>query len=107
MKFVPCEYSTGRMRPDKLEDMVKMEIEKGNKPFFVNGTASTTVMGGFDDFHAIADICEKYDMWMNVDACWGGFLIFADKYKDRKLLAGVERANSLCFNPHKGLGVPI
>jgi len=46
-------------------------------------------------------------MWMHIDGCWGGFLAFADKYKDRGLMDGANRADSLCFNPHKGLGVPI
>ena len=83
------------MRVDLLEEMTLRELEKGNRPFYVNATAGTTVMGAFDDFHAVADICQKYDMWMHVDACWGGFLAFADKYKDRGLLDGVERADSL------------
>jgi len=107
MLYVPCERDTGKMRIDKLEEMVKREIEAGNKPFYVNSTAGTTVIGSYDDFNAVADVCQKYDLWFHIDASWGGYLAFADKYKDRGLFEGAERADSLNVNPHKGLGVPI
>jgi len=94
------------MIPEELEKMVKEEIEKGNKPFYVNSTAGTTVFGAYDDHHAIADICQKYGMWHHIDSCYGGYLIFADKYKDKRLFDGAERADSLSINAHKGLNIP-
>lgn len=78
MRQVPCDRHTGQMSPEALEEMIKDEIAKGNKPFYLNSVAGSTVMGSFDDMHALADICEKYGMWFNIDACWGGFLAFAD-----------------------------
>lgn len=66
--------------------------------------AGSTVMGSFDDFHAISDICQHYKLWHHVDACWGGFLAFG---KNQDLFKGVNRADSLSFNPHKGFGVPL
>ena len=57
----------GRMRPEKLEEMILKHKEEGRKPFFVNSTAGTTVMGAFDPLHQIADICQKHDVWMHVD----------------------------------------
>jgi len=84
------------MNPEALEEMVKDEIAKGNKPFYLNSVAGSTVMGSFDDLNALADICEKYGMWFNIDACWGGFLAFADKYGDKGgLFDGSERAQSI------------
>ena len=92
------------MNPKKLEDLILREIEKGNKPFFVNATSGTTVLGSFDDHYAINEVCQKYDLWHHVDACWGGFLALSKKH--RHLLQGLELVNSMSFNPHKGLGVP-
>jgi glutamate/tyrosine decarboxylase-like PLP-dependent enzyme len=61
-------------------------------------------MGGVDDFNAIADLAEKYDMWFHIDGCWGGFLVWCEE--GRKIFKGCERATSISINPHKGFGVP-
>ena len=105
MRQVPAE-DNGRMDPVALEKMVKEEIAKGNKPFFVNSVAGTTVLGAFDDHDAISAVCKKYGMWHHVDACWGGFVIFADKDRQKGLMKGIEKVDSIAFNPHKGMGVP-
>ena len=62
-------------------------------------------MGSFDDHHALSAICKKYGMWHHVDACWGGFLVLSEQWKE-KLFNGSEKFDSVAFNPHKGLGVP-
>ncbi|KAF3815838.1 hypothetical protein GH733_016209 [Mirounga leonina] len=54
---------------------------------------------------AVADICKKYKIWMHVDAAWGGGLLMSQKHKWK--LSGVERANSVTWNPHKMMGVPL
>jgi len=45
-------------------------------------------------------------MWHHIDACWGGFLAFSEKYK-KELFNGAERADSVAINAHKGLRVPL
>ena len=105
MRQVPAEDS-GRMDSVALEKMIKEEIEKGNKPFFVNSVAGTTVLGAYDDHNAISEICKKYGLWHHVDGCWGGFLIFADKEKQRGFMDGIEKVDSVAINPHKGMGIP-
>ena len=64
----------------------------------------TTVLGAFDLLIEIADICQEFDMWLHVDAAWGGGLIFSKKHN--VLLRGIQRADSILFNPHKLLAVP-
>ncbi|XP_053695114.1 acidic amino acid decarboxylase GADL1 [Sabethes cyaneus] len=97
--------SRGRMLPEKLEEAIESVLQSGRKPFFVNTTAGTTVLGGFDPFHAIADICNKYKLWMHVDSCLGGTAILSQKHAH--LLDGTERADSIAWNPHKTLGAPL
>ena len=59
--------------------------------------------GSFDPINAIADVCEEFGIWLHVDAAWGGGLLMSSTHRvDR--FAGVERANSLTWNPHKLLG---
>lgn len=81
--------------------MVIAEKEKGNHPFFVNCMAGSTVIGSFDKQHEIADICKKHNLWHHVDGCWGGFLVWSDKYK-KTLFDGIERVDSITMNCHKG-----
>lgn len=98
---VPCD-ERGRMRPDELERLVKERIAQGDRPFYVNCTCGTTVLGAFDPVNPIADVCQKYDLWLHIDAAWGGGCLLSDKLRHK--LAGVERANSVTWNPHKLMG---
>lgn len=59
------------MIPSELERLVRESFEQGNRPFFVNCTCGTTVLGSFDPIHPIADICEKYNLWFHVDVRLG------------------------------------
>jgi glutamate/tyrosine decarboxylase-like PLP-dependent enzyme len=42
-------------------------MAKGYRPFFVNCTSGSTVYGSFDPINAIADICQKHNIWMHID----------------------------------------
>lgn len=60
-------------------------------------------MGAFDPINDIADICQENDIWMHIDAAWGGGLLMSEKYRCSRF-DGVSRADSLTWNPHKLLG---
>ena len=57
----------GCMIVSDLEVKIKEVIEAGKTPFFVSATSGTTVIGAFDDLNGIADVCQKYNIWMHVD----------------------------------------
>lgn len=97
--------SKGRMIPAKLEAQILEDLENGYTPAYVNATAGTTVLGAFDPIDALADICEKYEVWLHVDGAYSGSVIFSEKYKH--LVKGVERSNSFSYNAHKMLGTPL
>ena len=94
----------GRMDVNDLRANILQEQGKGNYPFSVSATAGTTVLGAFDPLIEIADICQEFGMWLHVDAAWGGGLIFSRRHS--VLLRGIQRADSILFNPHKLLAVP-
>lgn len=94
----------GRMSVEDLKIRIKEEQKKGKPLIMVIATAGTTVLGAFDPLIEIADICQDLKMWLHVDAAWGGGLIFSKKHCG--LLRGIERADSILFNPHKLLAVP-
>jgi sulfinoalanine decarboxylase len=97
--------SKGRMIPDKLEEQIIEDLENGVTPAYVNATAGTTVLGAFDPLNEIADITEKYNIWLHVDGAYCGSVIFSERYKH--LVEGVERSNSFSYNAHKMLGTPL
>lgn len=97
--------SKGRMIPEKLEKQIVEDLEEGLLPTYVNVTAGTTVLGAFDPINKIADITEKYGVWLHVDGAYCGSVIFSDHYK--YLVTGIERSNSFSYNAHKMIGTPL
>lgn len=95
----------GQMVPSHLQERIEDAIKGGLTPFFVNATAGTTVYGAFDPLPEIGAICKAKKLGFHIDASWGGAVAFSSKEKAR--MAGCEKADSLAFNPHKMLGVPL
>ncbi|CAJ0930823.1 unnamed protein product, partial [Mesorhabditis belari] len=94
--------SGGRMIPEALEQQIIRCKNEGMQPFFVCATAGTTVYGAWDPIEKIADICERYRIWLHVDAAWGGGLLLSPEHRYK--LSGIERAQSVTWNPHKLMG---
>ncbi|KAH6682509.1 glutamate decarboxylase-like protein-like protein 1 [Halenospora varia] len=101
---VPVDKS-GRMIPSSLDELITKSKNDGKTPFYVNATAGTTVLGSFDPFQEIAEICKKHNLWMHIDGSWGGPLIFSEKQKHK--LSGSHLADSIAINPHKMMGAPL
>ncbi|KAK6491692.1 acidic amino acid decarboxylase GADL1-like isoform X1 [Huso huso] len=97
---VPAD-ERGKMIPEELEKQVQRAVKEGAVPFIVCATAGTTVLGAFDPLEKIADICQKHGLWFHVDASWGGGALMSNKH--RHLLNGIQRADSVAWNPHKML----
>ena len=68
-------------------------------------TVGTTSSTSIDPIPAIADICERHQVWLHVDAAYGGAAALVPSH--RGVLAGCERADSFVTNPHKWLLTPI
>jgi glutamate/tyrosine decarboxylase-like PLP-dependent enzyme len=108
---VPCDPRTGAMDVAALDALLTAEASKPDDdptkrlPFFVGATAGTTVLGAFDPFEEIAAVCARHGVWLHVDGAWGGGALFSKKL--RANVAGVEKSDSFCWNPHKILGAPL
>ena len=97
--------SKGRMIPSKLQEQIQEDLKNGLIPTYVNATAGTTVLGAFDPLNEIADITERYKLWLHVDGAYCGSVLFSDNYKH--LIKGAERSDSFSYNAHKMLGTPM
>lgn len=96
----------GAMDVEKLQmEISRAALDRGTRPLAVVATAGTTVRGAFDPLEDVGRIARRHGAWYHVDACWGGAAVFSDRL--RPLLKGSELADSISFNPHKLLGVPL
>lgn len=92
-----------RIRTDLLDALIEKDISAGLHPFLVVATAGTTDTGAIDPLDAIATIAAKHKLWFHVDAAYGGFFIMSSK---KELFRGIEKADSIIIDPHKGLFLP-
>ncbi|XP_022904309.1 cysteine sulfinic acid decarboxylase [Onthophagus taurus] len=94
----------GKINVDLLKNEIERVKSEGGVPFMVSATAGTTVLGAFDPINDLADVCEEHNLWLHVDAAWGGGALISEKYKN--LMKGIHRADSITWNPHKLLTAP-
>jgi len=95
----------GRLLTSDLENQILISSKKGEKPFFIAGTAGTTMLGAFDPFSEIAEIANKHQIWFHVDGSFGGSLILSNKNKS--MFHGLKSADSFAWNPHKLMNIPL
>lgn len=95
-----------RLRLDvaDLERQVRADRAAGRRPFLVIASAGTTNTGAVDPLPALADLCARESLWLHADGAYGGAFVLCDE--GRRRLAGIERADSVTFDPHKGLFLP-
>lgn len=87
-----------------LRTAIAQDRTDGHLPFCVVGAAGTVNTGAFDDLEALADVCQREDLWFHVDGAFGAWAALAPHARD--LVSGMERADSLAFDLHKWMYVP-
>lgn len=104
VRLVPVDASL-RMDVAALEERIRADRDAGLAPLMVMVTAGTTGAGTIDPIEKTADVAERYGLWLHVDAAWGGAAALLTEM--RPAFAGIERADSITFDPHKWMAVPI
>jgi glutamate/tyrosine decarboxylase-like PLP-dependent enzyme len=94
-----------RMRIDLLTERIAADRRAGLKPCAVIGTAGTINTGATDDLTAIADLCQREQLWFHVDGAIGAVLAASERH--RATVRGIERADSVALDLHKWLHVPF
>ncbi len=93
-----------RMDPNQLDTILTDLRTRGVPIVAVVSTACATPIGAFDQIDQIADVCQRHDVWLHVDAAHGGSACFSQRH--RHLLKGIERADSVVCDAHKMMFVP-
>ena len=87
------------MRPDMLRARISQDRQNGLIPCFVSATVGTTSSNAMDPLDEIGRICRSEGLWLHVDGAMCGTAAVCPEF--RHIHAGLELADSYCFNPHK------
>ena len=93
-----------RMKPELLNEQIEQDKKEGKQPLIIFASAGTTDLGAVDPLKEIAGIAEKQHIWLHVDAAYGGFFLLTEQGKNK--MNGIEKADSVTIDPHKGLFLP-
>lgn len=104
IRWIPSDFDQ-HMDIEKLEQQIKADLELGFTPLLVAASAGTVATGAVDPINAIADLCEKHDLWLHVDGAYGAMAAaLPDAHSDLK---AISRADSVALDPHKWLYAPL
>jgi aromatic-L-amino-acid decarboxylase len=104
LRLVPVRADL-KMDVEALGARVHADRAAGLQPLLVVGTAGTTAAGIIDPLPEIADLCREEGLWFHVDAAYGGAAVLSSRLRPH--LAGIERADSVTWDAHKWLSVPM
>jgi aromatic-L-amino-acid decarboxylase len=99
------------MNTTALKNQIQEDIDAGDLPFLVIGTAGTVSTGAVDPLNVIAEICREYDLWFHVDGAYGAFAaLLLDERPGVEVpedLSGISEADSVAVDAHKWLYAPL
>jgi len=93
-----------RMDPEAAAQMIAQDRVRGLRPFLLVASAGTTSTGAIDPIVELARLARAEGLWNHVDAAYGGFFQLTERGRAR--FAGIEQADSVVLDPHKGLFLP-
>ena len=99
---IPVHGDLRSMDPELLKKAIQKDKQDGHMPAGIIAATGGTSSGSCDNISVIADIATKENLYLHVDAAWAGSAMICSEY--RYLWQGIEKADSIVFNPHKWLG---
>src|SRR4029450_2309689 len=94
-----------RLPPEVVAEAAAADRAAGRRPFCVVATSGTTSTGSVDPLADLAALCRAEGLWFHVDGAFGAPAILTAE--GRRLLAGIEQADSLALDAHKWLFQPL
>jgi aromatic-L-amino-acid/L-tryptophan decarboxylase len=104
VRAIPVD-KTDHVEVAAMRAKIEADLAAGHRPICLVATAGTVGTGAIDDFTAVADLADEFDLWFHVDGAVGAVGALVEGLRDR--FAGMERADSISLDPHKWLYVPI
>jgi aromatic-L-amino-acid decarboxylase len=103
VRKVPCTPEL-RMDPGAASEYISRDRANGMHPFLLVASAGTADTGAVDPIDDLADVAGAEELWLHVDGAYGGFFHMTER--GRALFRGIERADSITVDPHKGMFLP-
>ena len=104
IRWIPTDDDL-RMDVVALREAIEQDIEAGDKPMMVVGTAGSVSTGAVDPLFEIARICRDAKVWFHVDGAYGALAAAVPGAPAD--LAGLSLADSVAVDPHKWLYAPL
>jgi glutamate/tyrosine decarboxylase-like PLP-dependent enzyme len=93
-----------RLEPAVLQAAIAADERAGRTPFMLIANAGATSTGAVDPIEELGAICGRHELWLHVDAAYGGFAVLTER--GRAQLGDLACADSLTLDPHKWLYQP-
>ncbi len=94
-----------RLKPAALAAAIEADRSAGKRPLAVVATVGSTSTTSIDPVLPIAQICQRQGLWLHVDGAYAGSAAICPEL--RPMMEGIDLADSIVFNPHKWLFVPV
>jgi glutamate/tyrosine decarboxylase-like PLP-dependent enzyme len=94
-----------QIRTGLLEKQIEEDLANNFFPLMITATMGTTGTGAIDDITTLAEISSKHNLWLHADAAYGGAVALSNRYK--KLIRDIHLADSITFDAHKWISVPM
>ena len=111
-----CGLGTAAVRHISVNEKLQIDVgqlaaaiandrQAGLAPFLIVATAGTTNAGIIDPIPGLGQLARQHNLWFHADAAWAGAVVLLPEL--RHLLDGIESADSITFDAHKWLSVPM
>ncbi len=105
IRYIPTDEQ-GRLDTQRLREQIVRDLQDGDRPFMVVGTAGTVSTGAIDPLSKIAAMCQEFDLWFHIDGAYGALAAMLPEY-ETILRQGMRDADSIAIDPHKWLYAPL
>ncbi len=104
VRVAPTAAASFRLDAESLRGMIEADRGEGLRPFCIVANAGTTNTGAIDPIADLVGLARREGMWLHVDAAYGGFFQLTER--GQALFRGIEEADSITLDPHKGMFLP-
>lgn len=94
-----------QVRIDALEQAIAEDKRNGIRSLCIVGMFGTTNTGAVDDIPTLRRIADRENIWLHVDAAYGGGMLLSHEWPMRN--RGLELADSITIDPHKWFYAPL